>query len=182
MELLKASEYRKLFLLEIGFPLIRANAQRFVPEIGDLRKIANLKLVYDAAMRWKVEQQEKETLRENRIAELEAELEQLNEQSKLKAPEQPEEFLVEYLAEVSDEVAEAVIEAVVVDKKSYRRLAKFLHPDTAAIAKHKAEALTKIANRVFSRPTNSISYASTRSEASTASSFKNEWGLDDIGF
>ena len=181
MELLKASDYRRLFLLEIGFPLIRANALRFVPDVGDLRKVANLKLVYEAAMAWKAEQRDKEAFWENRIAQLEVEVKTLKEQTKPE-PEQPEEILAEYLAEVPEEVAEAVIAVVVTDKASYRKLAKFLHPDTAAIAKDKAEALTKIANRTFNRPTNSVNHASKQPEASTSSSCKNEYGLDDIGF
>jgi hypothetical protein len=181
MELLRASEYRRLFLLEIGFPLIRANAQRFVQDIGDLRKVANLKLVYEAAMCWKAEQREKEAFWENRIAQLEAEVENLKEQVQ-PTLEQPEEVLAEYLAEVPEEVAEAVITAVVTDKVSYRKLAKFLHPDTAAIAKDKAEALTKIANRVFDKPSNSVNHESKQSKPSTKPSYKNEYGLDDIPF
>jgi (p)ppGpp synthase/HD superfamily hydrolase len=181
MELLKASEYRRLFLAEIGFPLIRANALRFVPEVGDLRKVVNLKLVYEAAMTWKAEQQEKKAFLENRIAQLETEVEKLKEQAQPE-PEQPEKVLAEYLAEVPEEVAEAVITAVVTDKASYRKLAKFLHPDTAAIAKDKAEALTKIANHVFNRPTYSLSHESKQSKPSTGSSFKNEYGLDDLDF
>lgn len=182
MELLKASEYRRLFLELIGFPLIKANAVRFVPDIGDLRKVANLKQVYEAAIAWKAEQQDKEKFWENRIAELEAEVEQLKQETEPTPPQQPEEALATYLAEVPEEVAEAVIAAVVIDKQSYRTLAKFLHPDTAAIAKEKAEALIKIATRIHNRPNTSLDHESEPSKPQAGSSYKNEDGLDDIPF
>ncbi len=50
---LKAKDYRRLFLELVGFPLIRANAVRFVADIGDLRRVDNLKRVYEAAAKWK---------------------------------------------------------------------------------------------------------------------------------
>jgi hypothetical protein len=183
MELFKAAEYRKLFLELTGFPLIKANAVRFVPDVGDLRKVANLKLVYDAAAAWKAEQKDKEEFWEKRIAQLEAQVEQLSQKVQSPAPpEQPEEVLATYLAEVPEEVAEAVIAAVVIDKQSYRTLAKFLHPDTAAISKDKAEALIKIATRIYDRPTYSLNHEPETSPVRTGTSYKNEDGLDDIPF
>lgn len=46
---MKPKEIREAFQLLTGFPLIKANAIIFVPNIGDLRKRSNLLLVLDAA-------------------------------------------------------------------------------------------------------------------------------------
>ena len=198
MELLKASEYRQLFLEKIGFPLIRANAVRFVPNIGDLRKVENLKRVYDAALQWCVERKEKEDFWSDRALTLESELEQLKHEIKALKEEKtemldkvktlaPEEALATYLAEVPEEIAEAVISVVIVNKESYREIAKVLHPDTTPIKKQKAEALIKIANRIheINSKTSSLhqNHGFRESQPETVSQgYKNEWGLDDIPF
>lgn len=47
---MKASELRKQFKEITGFPLIRANAEVFVPAVGDLRRVQNLEIVVEAAV------------------------------------------------------------------------------------------------------------------------------------
>jgi hypothetical protein len=152
--MLTAKNYRQKFLEEIGFPLIRANAERFVSGVGDLRKTENLKLVYERALLWKEEQSVQMCRHQDeRIAQLEAELEQLRSAPELEVLT-PEEHLVTYTASIPEESAETVLSTVLslddlAAKDTYRKLAKALHPDTSRLPKNKAEALIKIANRLY---------------------------------
>jgi curved DNA-binding protein CbpA len=186
-----AKDYRRKFLEEIGFPLIRANAERFVPGVGDLRKPQNLKLVYEKAMEWKQEQVPRDcTQEQERITQLEFELEQLRasiEESKTLETETPtpEEHLVEYISSVPEECAEKVIATVLsledlVEKETYLKLAKALHPDTSRLPKNKAEALIKIANRlheIYSSNTYIVyGHGIRQSEAKAGTS---SWLVDD---
>lgn len=156
---LKAKDYRRMFLEEIGFPLIRANAERFVPEVGDLRKVSNLKMVYEVAMEWKEQQSKSAYERELKIAELEAELECLR--SQLPKPTEtsvesaePENHLADYVASLSDQGAvEAIVStALQADsdtKKTYRKLARAFHPDSSNLPKDRATALFATLSRLY---------------------------------
>lgn len=55
---LKAKDYRRLFEELTGFPLKKCNAVKIIPDIGDLRKVNNLRLVYEAAVTQKTQNQE----------------------------------------------------------------------------------------------------------------------------
>jgi hypothetical protein len=68
MTTFKAADYRRMFLEKIGFPLIRANAIRFVSDIGDLCKAVNLRRVYEASLEWLAKQSESQ--HENQVSRL----------------------------------------------------------------------------------------------------------------
>jgi hypothetical protein len=77
---LKAKDYRQMFLSEIGFPLIKANAKLFVADVGDLRKVENLKLVYEVAMQRKDEEErDRQSANESIRRELEAQVQAVQE-------------------------------------------------------------------------------------------------------
>jgi uncharacterized protein with von Willebrand factor type A (vWA) domain len=50
LDQLKAADLRELFFREIGFPLIKANAMQYIPDVGDLRKTENIRLVVKVAL------------------------------------------------------------------------------------------------------------------------------------
>jgi hypothetical protein len=201
---LKAKDYRRMFLEEIGFPLIKANAQRFLPEVGDLRKVDNLKLVFEAALRWKAEQikpdeqcdkrikqlEEQVREKEEKIAHLEEEVDLLS--SKLttcaEQPLKPEEHLASYLADVSEIVVENVVFAVLDSsdnrKNAYRSLSKIFHPDTSFLPKNKATKLFATLSRLYEQNpyTTALKYDTKEVKVSTKPSYVDEFGLDDIEF
>lgn len=146
-----------MFLEKVGFPLIRANAERFVPGIGDLRKTENVKAVFEAAMQKKAEEDRKakekdqqhklelEALRQE-LDLAKAELEQVDQSEQTLPQEEPERQLAHYVASVPIEAAEKVLSAVFYAeqgdyKSTYRRLSKVLHPDTTSLPSIKAAEL-----------------------------------------
>lgn len=171
---LKAKDYRRMFLEEIGFPLVKVNAQRFVSEVGDLRKVENLKLVFEAAMRWKSEriqpygEREESLERELRekdvlLAELEERVKELEQQAvNTPAPVtenqvEPEVHLVNYLADAPGEEAQVIFQCFmpINDEKSsqrvYRKFAKFLHPDATFLPEDKAVFLFNVLQSSYQR-------------------------------
>lgn len=162
---LKAQDYRRMFLDKVGFPLIRVNAERFVPGIGDLRKTENVKAVFEAAMQKKAEEErEVEEKRQQHEAELtalrqelelaKAKLEQVDQPDTTPPEEEPERQLAHYVSAISVDTAERVLSAVLhseqIDYKStYRRLSKVFHPDTASIPKDKAAELFALLHRLY---------------------------------
>jgi hypothetical protein len=201
---LKASDYRQKFLEEIGFPLIKANAKRFVQEVGDLRKTDNLKIVFEAAMRWK-EQQPKDMSEElarqqSQLSELtqkldvaQAEIEELKSRQVELSPEEPtkepERQLAEYIASVSLPTAEDVLSAVFyadkgAAKDTYRRLSKVFHPDTTRLPKDEAATLFALVRRLYeqinSRPLANNIVNDERKESESETGTTSYW-VNDIG-
>jgi hypothetical protein len=170
---LKAHDYRQMFLKEIGFPLIRANAERFVPRVGDLRKTENIKAVFEAAMQKKAEEnrraEEKQQQHEAELAALRQELklakaepEQVDKPEAHPPKEEPERQLAHYVASAPIDTAEKIIAAVLsseeIDYKStYRRLSKVFHPDTTSLEKTKAAELFTLLCRLYEATANSYS-------------------------
>lgn len=207
---LKASDYRQKFLEEIGFPLIKANARRFVPEVGDLRKTDNLKIVFEAAMRWKAQQPkdmtDELTKQQSELSNLrqkleaaEIEIENLKSQSVNPGVEEvkidePERQLAEYVASASPSTAEDILIAVFYAdkgsaKETYRRLSKVFHPDTTHLAKDKAATLFALVRRLYEQinsnrlANNIVNDERTERESVATKSWLNEEGdIDDISF
>jgi septal ring factor EnvC (AmiA/AmiB activator) len=203
---LKAHDYRQMFLKEIGFPLIRANAERFVPRVGDLRKTENVKAVFEAAMQKKMEEHQRvEEKQKQHEAEIEAlrqelelvrtRLEQVEEPEPNHTEEEPERQLAHYVGSVSMDAAEKIICAVLCSeqtdcKHTYRRLSKVFHPDTTSLPKDKAAELFALLRRLYEQVAESnnsfnsiLGYDKSRShEPDERKSWISKEDPDDIDF
>lgn len=195
---LRAKDYRRMFLEEIGFPLIKANALRFLPEVGDLRKVENLRLVLEAALKWKAEQaepnekyakqieqlEEQIKEKEEKIAYLEEEVECLRSEADQSL--NPEQHLANYLAEAPDVVAENVVAVVLGSsdnaKIAYRNLSKVFHPDISCLPKDRATKLFATLGRLYGQNLHTVKYDTKEIKVSTRPSYVDEFGLDDIEF
>lgn len=154
---MKTAELRKQFKELTGFPLVRANAEVFVPKVGDLRRVENLKIVVKAVVASISEKDELIAELKSEIASLKAEVEEKQEVP----PVDEIEVVAAACVEVSEPVAEQILSAMLTSDKEqtktiYRKLARAFHPDSTRLEKEKAARCFAIVTEIVEKYTKGI--------------------------